>query len=135
MKRFFLVVLSVLMVGCSCEQKLMRARKNCPELFVPVVVSDTLVVPDIRVDTTFLLSPTETDTFVIARERLSVKLVRHRDTVFTELFVAGDTVIKTQVIEVPTKVVKCDSFSMFRLCGGILLTAILLFILYLLKCK
>ncbi len=102
-RRVFILLLSaVLLSGCSCPQRLARLQERCPQCFDTATVSDTLVLHQVDTDTAFVFSPyVERDTFYVENERVSLRLVRHVDTLQTILTAKPDTVIRTVSVPVP----------------------------------
>jgi len=71
--------------GCSPQRRLIRLLEHHPELTVAdtVRVSDTFAVPAVKADT-FIDLKQMTDTVVVEKERLRVKLFRQHDTLYVE---------------------------------------------------
>ena len=100
----FLVFLA-LSQGCSPKIRLTRLLEQHPELSVAdtVRLQDTVVLPTVKSDT-FVNLQKMTDTVVIEKERLSVKLFRKHDTLYVEGKCKPDTIIRE--LRVPVEKIK-----------------------------
>jgi hypothetical protein len=87
--------------GCSPGRRLARLLEHHPELTVAdtLRVRDTIAVPVVKTDS-FIDLRQMTDTVVIEKERLSVKLFKQRDTLYVEGECKADTIIRERLIPV-----------------------------------
>ena len=101
----FIMGCFLLFSGCSPQRRLARLVERHPELRVAdtVVVADTLVIAGVKADTAVPVSRL-TDTVVMERERLVVKVVKVRDTLFIAGECKSDTVIRE--IRIPIEKIK-----------------------------
>lgn len=94
MKPAYLVVsfLTILCLGCSDAKKLQRILGRHPEWRDTVIVHDTVeaIVESIYADSVVRYVPG--DTFVLTKDRVTVKTVYRTDTMWQEVVVKGDTV-------------------------------------------
>lgn len=101
-KALFLFSIISLAVSCSSQWHLKKAIKKDPSILLVDTVRftdiDTFITESIRHDTSFFVS---NDTTIIVKDRLTVKHFIHNDTVHIEAECEGDTIIQTEIIEVP----------------------------------
>lgn len=91
-----------LLVGCTCQQKVTRLHKQCPEVFqaYTITVHDSVFLPGIaNYDTTFFMLPG--DTIRIDTGKIHIQFIRVNDTVFTtNLIQEPDTVHFTHTVNI-----------------------------------
>jgi hypothetical protein len=99
-KRYILCVIAILLMGCSKETRLANLIKRNPELLVKdtITVTDTLITENIKTDTVLGIESLH-DTVYITKDKLRIKTVRFKDSIFIEGECISDTVIKE--IKVP----------------------------------
>ena len=99
-KRYILCAISILLMGCSKETRLANLIKRNPELLVKdtITVTDTLITENIKTDTVLGIESLH-DTVYITKDKLRIKTVRFKDSIFIEGECISDTVIKE--IKVP----------------------------------
>lgn len=85
-----------LLTGCKAIRNALTPLKT------EVTLTDTIYVPEVRVDTVAITLPV--DTLVIETERVSAKVIRSFDTIAVEVECKADTVIVTNTVTLPTKV-------------------------------
>ena len=85
-----------LLTGCKAVRNALTPLKT------EVTLTDTIYVPEVRVDTVAITLPV--DTLVIETERVSAKVIRSFDTIAVEVECKADTVIVTNTVTLPTKV-------------------------------
>lgn len=85
-----------LLTGCKALRNALTPLKT------EVTLTDTIYVPEVRVDTVAVTLPV--DTLVIETERVSAKVIRSFDTISVEVECKADTVIVTNTVTLPTKV-------------------------------
>ena len=97
--KWYLVLFTLLLSGCSAEYHLRKAVKKDPSILKKetLIVRDTTVLPSVVLKDTVWLK--EIDTLILTKEKLNLKIVRVRDTFQIDAECKGDTIIKT--IEVP----------------------------------
>lgn len=97
--KWYLVLFTLLLSGCSAEYHLKKAVKKDPSILKKdtVIVHDTTVLPSVVLRDTVRLK--EIDTLVLTKEKLNLKIVRVKDTFQIDAECKGDTIIKT--ISVP----------------------------------
>ena len=105
-KVLFFIFLCLLLAGCStqrrCERRLAFVERHCPDCFTTVTVRDTIIREGWKHDTAFIIGlDTIPDTFYIEKEKVSVRIVRHTDTLFCTVENNPDTVYIEQVVNVP----------------------------------
>jgi len=101
---FFLATLLILS-GCSPQRRLQHLVAHHPELRVAdtLLVHDTLVMAAIVADTSIPLTRL-TDTVVISRDKLEIKLVKIRDTIHVTGTCKADTIVRE--VRVPVEKIK-----------------------------
>lgn len=103
-----LFIAAVLLCSCSAEERLLRLLARNPQLRDTVYVTDTVeaIVEHVRADTVWKVT---SDTLVLTKDRLTVKTVVRRDTIWQQGECAPDTVTKVVRHEVavvqPTKTI------------------------------
>ena len=85
-----------LLTGCKA------LRNAVTPLKTKVTLTDTIYVPEVKVDTVKVTLPV--DTIVIETERVSAKVIRSFDTIAVSVECKADTVIVTNTVTLPTKV-------------------------------
>ena len=111
---FLIMTAALLVISCSPQRRLEKLLAQHPELTARDTISmkDTLITPEVTVDTSFLLNKLH-DTVVIQKEKLRMEFVKLHDTLFVSGNCMSDTVIRT--LEVPVekiKLVKPDKATM-----------------------
>ena len=131
---FFLLISLLFSSACSPQRRLNRLLENHPELTVSdtVRLRDTVAIPEATADT-FVDLKIMTDTVIIEKDRLSVKLFKQHDTLFVEGKCAADTIYRELRIPVEKiKLVKVESKTgiltkiLFLIAALITLTILLL---------
>ncbi len=94
-----------MLTSCSPQRRLQHLVAHYPELLVAdtLLVYDTLVMAAIAVDTSIPISRL-TDTVVISRDKLEIKLVKIRDTIHVKGTCKADTIVRE--IRVPVEKIK-----------------------------
>jgi hypothetical protein len=112
LKISLLLVLST-QIGCSPSARLNRLLIHHPELkiFDTIVISDTMTIPQVEVDTVFYLDSIH-DTIILQKDRLEITLSRIHDTLYIRGKCKADTIIIHRTIPVEKiKVVKPDKLD------------------------
>lgn len=93
MKYLILILSFFLITSCSPQKRIQRILRHHPELLVKdtLIVRDTVIVPTIKADTSFILS-NSVDTFYLEKERLKIKIIKDHDTLKVEGACIGDTI-------------------------------------------
>jgi hypothetical protein len=128
MKWYIPIIISVILSSCSAQWHLSKAVKKDPQILQKdtVIAVDTIVTPPVALTDTVVLK--ETDTIVVEKERLKVKISRRFDTIRVDATCESDTIIS--IVEVPvdkviykereTPIQKLQKFALFFL-GAIVL--------------
>lgn len=130
MKKTLLLLLSILLIGCSpfvdkelrkknrCnrkfDRKFKRLSKRCDISSIDTLVVNvdtTIVTKEVRVDT---LVSTKHDTIEIVKDKFRVRIVNLIDTLLIEGGCDPDTVVFTKTIKVPYEVVKPIELTPFE---------------------
>lgn len=100
-----LILLASSFTACSPQRRLQRLVAHHPELRVAdtLLVTDTLVTAAIKADTAIALTAL-TDTVVIARDKLEIKLLKIRDTIRVTGACKADTIVRE--VRVPVERIK-----------------------------
>lgn len=69
-----------------------------------VTVHDTVLVPEVRIDTQLVAGAT--DTITLYKDRLKVQIVRHLDTLRVSAECEVDTIFRTVTVQAPVQTVK-----------------------------
>ena len=99
MKWYIPIIISVILSSCSAQWHLNKAVKKNPQILQKdtVIAVDTIVTPPVALTDTVVLR--ETDTIVVEKERLKVKISRRFDTIRVDAICEADTIIS--IVEVP----------------------------------
>ena len=99
MKWYIPIIISVILSSCSAHWHLSKAVKKDPQILQKdtVIAVDTIVTPPVALTDTVVLR--ETDTIVVEKERLKVKISRRFDTIRVDATCESDTIIS--IVEVP----------------------------------
>lgn len=109
--RYLFLMLSILFIACTPQQRLNRLVKNHPELIKidSITVHDTIIDPGFALDSIFPLI--YNDTVFITKYKTDIKLVRGKgDTVRLYIKQPPDTIVRVTVKEVPKIVIQKDSW-------------------------
>lgn len=100
-----MLLLASSFTSCSPQRRLQRLVAHHPELRMAdtLVVTDTLFTAAITADTAIPLTRL-TDTVVIARDKLEIKLVKIRDTIHVTGTCKADTIVRE--VRVPVERIK-----------------------------
>jgi len=99
MKWYIPIIISVILSSCSAQWHLSKAVKKDPAILQKdtIIAVDTIVTPPVALMDTVVLR--ETDTIVVEKERLRVKISRRFDTIRVDATCESDTIIS--IVEVP----------------------------------
>ena len=102
---YILLIFLALGQSCSPQRRLTRLLEHNPELTVAdtVRLRDTVISPMVKSDTFISLSRMS-DTVVVEKDRLLVKLFRHHDTLYVEGKCKADTIVR--VLRIPVEKIK-----------------------------
>lgn len=117
-----MILIASLFSGCSPQRRLQRLVAHHPELMMAdtLVVTDTLFTAAITADTAIPLTRL-TDTVVIARDKLEIKLVKIRDTIHVTGTCKADTIVREVRVPVERiKLVKADAVGWLGKLGWII---------------
>lgn len=92
-KILLLILLALLLLGCSPQKRLQRLVKHNPELITTDTIRDTTIVPGWQYDTIAKLG--ETDTVVVTKEGTTVTIYKwNTDSIFVDVLSEPDTIYK-----------------------------------------
>lgn len=102
----YLVIL-LLLASCTPQKRLDRLIRRHPELVRvdSVKIIDTVITQEVSVDTMQVMNTY--DTFIVNRDRLTVQVIRHQDSIYVFGKCASDTVVIER--NVPVKVVEAST--------------------------
>jgi len=131
----FLFGAASFLFSCSPEARLRRLVDRHPELVKhdTITIMDTVIVPEVRVDTVF--SATNfckgNDTIVIEKDRLKLIEYVRNDSIFIEAECTGDTIVQTFNVPVDKLIYteKDDWTHWIWLGASIVLNLVLLYLL------
>lgn len=107
------LIIALLLVSCSPQQRLNKLLKKHPELSVTntVIIKDTLMIPITEVDTIF---SSKIDTMVVTNDSIKVTYIKVKDKIYLKgetlkvpVFVTKEVKVKSPVI---TQVVKVNKW-------------------------
>lgn len=137
---FLLIIISlVLLSSCTPQKRLARLIKNNPELVRTdtITIIDTITTRTVTTDTIIRWSQlNRTDTITLLKERLTVRLIKHSDTLELQGECLGDTIYiekkipVEKVVSVPSlkNDFKYESFAIGFVLGGVFVFFIVLII-------
>lgn len=101
------LVLILLLSSCTPQKRLDRLIRRHPELVRvdSVKIVDTVITRDVSIDTMRVMNTH--DTFIVNRDKLTVQVIRHQDSIYVFGKCASDTVVIER--SVPVKVVESQS--------------------------
>jgi hypothetical protein len=105
--RIIVIILALLLLS-SCYTKKQSIRKFCKSDSVSVTIHDTIITETILSDTVFSAS---IDTLILTKDRLSIKYIKVRDSIYLSGECKGDTVIITKEVKVQTICPSIGSYS------------------------
>ena len=114
MKNTILIIFSILLLAsCSPQRRIHRLVSKHPELsrVDTIKIQDTVIVPGPKIDTAFHASVLK-DTLIITKEKLQIRLLKIKDTIYLDAEVEPDTVILTKEIFVD-RIVHIESEKYF----------------------
>lgn len=102
----YLVIL-LLLASCTPQKRLDRLIRRHPELVRvdSVKIVDTVITQEVSVDTMRVMNTY--DTFIVNRDRLTVQVIRHQDSIYVFGKCAADTVVIER--NVPVRVVEAST--------------------------
>lgn len=131
-KFWILILLFSLLSSCSCEKKLLRIKKDCPELVKKdtIIIRDTIYTMVSQKDTIFRFD--SKDTVIIKEGKLTVKYFYN--TKDSLVYISGkcDTIRLIREIKVPFEklVYKDNVWTYLRIYWWLPLIIVILFFIY-----
>lgn len=113
MRRLFAILFAVILAsGCSCEKRLQRLQRSCPECFEVVEYDDTTIIPPRHLDTVLHL-PTllPGENIIIQQNNLTLEINIDEDTnAFISADLPADTIKMIRKVAIPKDTKKtCDT--------------------------
>jgi hypothetical protein len=98
------IILLLLLASCTPQKRLERLIRNHPELVRvdSVKIIDTVITQSVSIDTMQVMNTY--DTFIVNRDRLTVQVIRHQDSIYVYGKCAGDTVVLER--KVPVRIIE-----------------------------
>jgi hypothetical protein len=98
------LILLLLLASCTPQKRLERLIRNHPELVRvdSVKIIDTVITQSVSIDTMQVMNTY--DTFIVNRDRLTVQVIRHQDSIYVYGKCAGDTVVLER--KVPVRIIE-----------------------------
>lgn len=98
------IILLLLLASCTPQKRLERLIRNHPELVRvdSVKIIDTVITRSVSIDTMQVMNTY--DTFIVNRDRLTVQVIRHQDSIYVYGKCAGDTVVLER--KVPVRIIE-----------------------------
>lgn len=121
------LVIILLLASCTPQKRLDRLIRRHPELVRvdSVKIVDTVITQEVSVDTMRVMNTY--DTFIVSRDRLTVQVIRHQDSIYVFGKCAADTVVIER--NVPVKVVEANvtdtPFTTYIIMFGLVVIGIL----------
>jgi|688.fasta_scaffold155226_2 hypothetical protein len=94
------LILLLFLSSCTPQKRLERLIRKHPELVRvdSVKIIDTIITQSVSIDTMQVMNTY--DTFIVNRDRLTVQVIRHQDSIYVYGKCAGDTVVLERKIPV-----------------------------------
>jgi hypothetical protein len=102
-----IIILLALLLSQSCYTKRKAIEKFCKSDSVVVTIHDTIRTETLRVDTAFYY---DVDTILLTNDRLSIRYIKVRDSIYLSGECLGDSIIITKEVKVQTL---CPSVSTY----------------------
>lgn len=101
------IILILFLAACTPQKRLDRLIRRHPELVRvdSVKIVDAVITREVSIDTMRVMNTH--DTFIVNRDRLTVQVIRHQDSIYVFGRCASDTIIIER--NVPVKVVEANS--------------------------
>lgn len=101
------IILILFLAACTPQKRLDRLIRRHPELVRvdSVKIVDAVITREVSIDTMRVMNTH--DTFIVNRDRLTVQVIRHQDSIYVFGRCAADTIIIER--NVPVKVVEANS--------------------------
>ena len=98
------LILLLFLSSCTPQKRLERLIRKHPELVRvdSVKIIDTVITKSVSVDTMQVMNTY--DTFIVNRDRLTVQVIRHQDSIYVYGKCAGDTVVLER--KVPVRIIE-----------------------------
>jgi hypothetical protein len=98
------LILLLFLASCTPQKRLERLIRNHPELVRvdSVKIIDTVITRIVSIDTMQVMNTY--DTFIVNRDRLTVQVIRHQDSIYVYGKCAGDTVVLER--KVPVRIIE-----------------------------
>lgn len=103
MKKLILIISALLLFSCSPQKKLQKLLNKYPELVAADTVhfNDTVYTTAIKADSVFVLDTiNRTDTFTLEKEKLKVKVILQKDSIYISGECQTDTIYRTRDVVV-----------------------------------
>ena len=94
------------MLLSSCYSKRKAIEKFCKSDSVSVTIRDTIRTETLRVDSVFSVN---LDTILLTKDRLSIRYIKLRDSIYLSGECKGDTIYYTKEIKVPCTIPSISS--------------------------
>jgi len=101
-------MLLIVLLSSSCYTKKQSIRKFCKSDSVTVTIHDTITTETILSDTVFSAS---IDTLILTKDRLSIRYIKVRDSIYLSGEYKGDTLIITKEVKAPCLIPSVSSYS------------------------
>lgn len=142
MKAINIILIGLILVGCTPQQRLNRLLNKHPYLGVTKdsTIYDTtrVVTKDVKVDTITSIEGLRRDTMIINRENLWIKTIVHKDSIYVFGNCESDTIEVTKEIKVPVQMFTYEKKTFWSKLGNrffwlILMAMIILGAIFIIK--
>jgi hypothetical protein len=101
-----IIILLALLLSQSCYTRKRAIQKFCKSDSVSVTIRDTIRTETLRVDSVFSVN---LDTILLTKDRLSIRYIKVRDSIYLSGECKGDSIIITKQIKVPCTIPSISS--------------------------
>lgn len=97
-KKTILLILAIcLLASCYTRKQAIRRFCSATQKDTTIVIHDSVFVPEIKTDTVFTA---KSDTVTLVKDRLVIRYIKLRDSVYLSGKYIGDTIIRVDTIKV-----------------------------------
>jgi len=128
MKTIRIILIGLILVGCSPQMRLNRILTKHPYLAKNVdstfYDTTTVITKDVRLDT--IHSINRTDTLIVTKENLTIKTYVHKDSIYVFGNCKSDTIEVVKTITVPTQIFNYQKLTFWQKSKGWLIPILII---------
>ena len=93
------ILILLLLSGCYTRKQ--AVKKFCHQDTAVTIIHDTIVTDSIHADTVF---HDRVDTIVLRNDKMMIRYIHHRDSIYLSGDVEADTIYRTKVVKIPVQI-------------------------------